>query len=223
MSNKNTKNAQSNIIENDRYIFISPSFLSSDFTRVSDSILHLERARADFIHCDVMDGSFVPKITFGCKMISDIKSITREHEFLKLDVHLMINNPIKHIKQFADAGADIITVHYESTSNHLGGATASVDELYTEIKKHSKLAGLSIKPKTPVSVIEKYVGLFDLILIMSVEPGEGGQAFIEDSIDKIKHVRRLIDATQIKQNKHIFLQVDGGINFKTAPLVIEAG
>lgn len=186
-----------------RKIFVSPSILSADFARLEQECKSLQKCGADWIHCDVMDGNFVPNITFGMPVIRSI----RKYVVLPLDVHLMIDRPERYIAQFAEAGADIITIHAE--------ATDSVAESLALIRSCGKKAGISIKPNTPVEVLEQYRGLFDMVLIMSVEPGFGGQAFIESSISKITRARELFP--------DVLIEVDGGINGATAKKVIEAG
>ena len=186
-----------------RKIFISPSILTADFARLEKECKALEKCGADWIHCDVMDGNFVPNLTFGMPVIKSIRKCV----VLPLDVHLMIDRPERYVAQFAEAGANLITIHAE--------ASTSVDECLKLIRSCGKKAGISIKPNTPVEVLEQYRGLFDMILIMSVEPGFGGQAFIESSVDKIRQARQLFPDALI--------EVDGGINNKTAKKVIEAG
>ena len=186
-----------------RKIFISPSILTADFARLEQECKSLEKCGADWIHCDVMDGNFVPNLTFGMPVIKSI----RKYVVLPLDVHLMIDRPERYVAQFAEAGADLITIHAEATDN-----VASCLKL---IRSCGKKAGISIKPNTPIEVLEQYRGLFDMILIMSVEPGFGGQSFIESSVDKISRAKHLFP--------DVLIEVDGGINRHTAKKVIEAG
>ena len=151
-------------------IKISPSILSADFTKIYDAVKMLEQAGADYIHCDIMDGSFVPNITFGQYMVRDLRKITR----LPLDVHLMIENPDKYIEEFADAGADIITIHEE--------ATRHLDRSLQLIRSTGKKVGVSLNPHTPIDVLEYVLYNVDMVLLMSVNPGFGAQSFIESSL-----------------------------------------
>ena len=186
-----------------RKIFISPSILTADFARLEQECKALEKCGADWIHCDVMDGNFVPNLTFGMPVIKSIRKCV----VLPLDVHLMIDRPERYIEQFAEAGANLITIHAE--------ATDQVAECLKRIRACGKKAGISVKPNTPVEVLEEYRGLFDMILIMSVEPGFGGQSFIESSVNKIRRAKELFP--------DVLIEVDGGINKHTAKKVIEAG
>lgn len=186
-----------------RKIFISPSILTADFARLEQECKALEKCGADWIHCDVMDGNFVPNLTFGMPVIKSIRKCV----VLPLDVHLMIDRPERYVTQFAEAGANLITIHAE--------ATDKVAETMRLIRSCGKKAGISIKPNTPVEVLEQYRGLFDMILIMSVEPGFGGQSFIEESVYKIRRAKELFP--------DVLIEVDGGINAKTAKKVIDAG
>ena len=179
-------------ITNMNKIIVSPSILSSDFSRLGEEIKKLEENGADWIHIDVMDGHFVPNLTIGAPVVKSLRKITK----LPLDVHLMIDNPKTYIKDFALAGADIITFHYEAVNN--------VKPLIDEIHSYNIKAGISIKPKTPSNAIFEYIDIVDLILIMTVEPGFGGQKFMQNCADKIK------DFKNIKYNK--IIEVDGGIN-----------
>jgi ribulose-phosphate 3-epimerase len=188
-------------------IKIAPSILSADFSKLGEEIKAIENAGADLVHIDVMDGVFVPNLTIGPVVIKNIRKITK----LPFDVHLMIVNPEKYIDDYRQAGADIITIHTEA-STHL-------DRAIHQIKASGAKAGVSIVPSTPVSVLKHILPEIDLVLIMSVNPGFGGQKFIEYSTDKISELRKMIDST----GKDIMLEVDGGINKETAKKVINAG
>ena len=188
-------------------IKISPSILSGDFSQLGSEIQKLEKAGADMIHVDVMDGHFVPNLTIGPPVIKAL----RKHSKLPFDVHLMISPVHKYIKNFADAGADIITVHPEATEN--------LEETIKHIKSFNKKVGLSLNPGTQIDVIKEFLNEINLVLIMSVHPGFGGQKFIPDVLKKIK------DLDQIKKQKNMNfdIEVDGGINFSNSKLVKEAG
>lgn len=186
-------------------IIIAPSILTASFANLESTIKELEEAGADYLHLDIMDGSFVPQITFGSKIVSDIKKITS----LPLDVHLMIVSPEKHIDDFAKAGADIISLHYEGNIH--------LHKLIMQIKSHNVKAGIVLNPHTRVDVIEPLIDDIDNILIMSVNPGFGGQKFITNSIKKIEETKKLIG------QREIIISVDGGINLNTCSDVIKAG
>lgn len=184
---------------------VSPSILSADFVNLERDIKKVSEAGADWLHIDVMDGAFVPNITIGIPVIKAIKGITD----LVLDVHLMIEHPEKYIEAFANAGADIITFHYEATKNE---TKSVIDKIHSLGKK----AGLSIKPNTTPEEIKDYIQYCDLILVMTVEPGFGGQKFMSDCAIKLKYIKPL-------QTKEQYLQVDGGINKDTAQICKDYG
>ncbi|OGI28381.1 MAG: ribulose-phosphate 3-epimerase [Candidatus Melainabacteria bacterium RIFOXYA12_FULL_32_12] len=190
-------------------VIISPSILSADFANLERDIKRIEEAGADWVHVDVMDGHFVPNITIGAPVVKAIRKVTS----LPLEVHLMIENPDKYIKDFVDAGSDIITIHQEACSNNL-------KEILETIRVFGIKAGVSIKPNTPVKVLEEVITNLDLILIMTVEPGFGGQGFIQECLPKIKETRDLLNHYELTD---VHIEVDGGINQETAKLVIEAG
>ena len=188
-------------------IKISPSILSADFSRLGVEIQNLEKAKADLIHIDVMDGHFVPNITIGPEVISKLRKYTS----LPFDVHLMIAPVDKFIKNFADSGADIITIHPEATDN--------LENSIKKIKTLKKKAGVSLNPETSVEKVLPVLKQIDLVLIMSVNPGFGGQKFIKETLEKVKILRKEIDSK--KYNAEI--EIDGGINFENAKMAKEAG
>lgn len=186
-------------------VIISPSILSADFANLARDIGKIERAGADWVHVDVMDGSFVPNITIGACVVKDIKPVTD----LPLDVHLMIADPEKYIPDFAKAGADILTFHLEAVDGR-------VLQIVEQIKSYGKKVGISIKPKTTADKIFPYLDFIDLVLVMTVEPGFGGQSFMYDCVEKISIIRK-----QAKGD--LIIQVDGGINAETGKLCKDAG
>jgi len=186
---------------------ISPSILSADFSQLGNEIQNLEKAEADLIHIDVMDGHFVPNITIGPEVISKLRKYTS----LPFDVHLMISPVDQFIKNFAEAGADIITIHPEATSDLI----ASIKK----IKSFNKKAGVSLNPETPVEKVLSVLKLIDLVLVMSVNPGFGGQKFMEKVLDKVKILRKEIDSKKLKT----LIEIDGGINFTNAEIAKNAG
>ena len=191
---------------NNRRIYICPSILSADFSIMREELHRIKNA--DMIHCDIMDGMFVPNLSFGPKMVADI----RKHTDLPLDVHLMIEQPQRYIENFAKAGADYITVHYEACKENL-------NDVLMQIKALNKKCGAVINPATPVSVLEGSIELCDMVLLMSVNPGFGGQKFIEPVLDKLADARKMIDDS----GKNVLLEIDGGINEIYAPLAVSRG
>lgn len=188
----------------EKEILVSPSILSGDFTNIASETEKVKICGADWIHCDVMDGVFVSNITFGQKMIRDIKKAAQ----LPLDVHLMITEPIRYTEEFAEAGADFITVHIE--------ACKDVGKTLETIKKSGVKAGLSVKPGTPVERVKEFSELLDLLLIMSVEPGFSGQKFIPSALEKTEKARGFL-------KRDVIIEVDGGVNPENAAEIIKRG
>ncbi len=186
---------------------ISPSILSADFSKLGEEIVSLEKAGADYIHIDVMDGHFVPNITIGPEVIKRLRPVTK----LTFDVHLMIAPVDNFVKDFANAGADIITFHPE--------ATKDLSQTIKLIKSFGKKVGVSLKPKSPIDLIENHLKDIDLILIMSVEPGFGGQKFMPEVLDKMKKLRNIVNEKKL----NIDIEIDGGINFENSSKAKEFG
>lgn len=186
---------------------IAPSILSADFSRLGEEVRRAEKGGADYIHVDVMDGAFVPNLTIGPVVISSIRPVTK----LPFDVHLMIQRPIRYLEDYVRAGADILTIHLE--------AEESLDEALDRIRELGARAGISIKPQTSFEAVKPYLAKVDVLLVMTVEPGFGGQEFMMDMLPKIEEARRFIDEGALQ----VELEVDGGINEVTAGPAVEAG
>lgn len=191
-----------------KIIKIAPSILSANFAKMGDEVRRLEQSGADIVHCDVMDGVFVNNITFGIKMVEDLRKITT----LPLDCHLMIVHPEKYVERFAEAGADIITVHYEACKDNL-------KEVLTLVKNAGVKCGAVINPDTPVEKIKDVIPMCDMVLVMSVFPGFGGQKFIPEALDKLREVKAIVDAC----GKEIDIQIDGGVSEQNVAEVKAAG
>ena len=191
-------------------VIIAPSILSADFNNLLADIKRIETAGAEWLHFDVMDGHFVPNISFGVPVL---KSIAHKHNLVN-DVHIMISDPLKYSLEFIKNGADYLTFHYDACEND-----TKVFEVIDLIHSLGGKAGLSIKPNTPVDVLDKFLPQLDLVLVMSVEPGFGGQSFIPNALDKISYLRKTIDDNKY----HCLVEVDGGINGETGKLCRDAG
>lgn len=191
----------------ERKRIISPSFLSADFLRLGEEVQRMNESNAAWIHLDIMDGVFVPNISFGLPVVKAIRSATKK----VLDVHLMIVEPDKYIDAFAAAGADYLTVHVEATTH--------LHRTLQAIKAKGMKAGVSLNPHTPLSSIEEVLQDIDLVLLMSVNPGYGGQSFIEHSIDKVKRLKTMIE----ERNCSTLIEIDGGVSLKNAGVLFEAG
>ena len=188
-------------------IKLSPSILACDFSKLGEEIKKVEDAGSQYLHLDVMDGLFVPNISFGVPVIQSLRPISK----MVFDTHLMITDPIRYIEKFANIGSDIITFHYESCENHM--------EVIDKIHECGKKAGISIKPKTPAFVIESLIKHVEMVLVMTVEPGFGGQSFIPDTINSIKAIKQMAQM----HNPNLDIEVDGGITLDNIGLVTECG
>ena len=188
-------------------VIVSPSLLSADFLHLSKDIEMVNRSQADWFHLDIMDGVFVPNISYGLPVVSQIKKMATK----PLDVHLMIVQPERYVEAFHKAGADILTVHYEACTH--------LHRTIQQIKAQGMKAGVSLNPHTPVSLLEDIIKDIDFVLLMSVNPGFGGQSFIEQTINKVDKLKKLI----IESNSHTLIEIDGGVNFETGKRLVNAG
>jgi ribulose-phosphate 3-epimerase len=188
-------------------IFVAPSILSANFNKLGEDIEMLNNSEADFIHCDVMDGVFVPNISFGIPVIEHVNKLAAK----PLDVHLMIINPDQYIETFKNAGAAILTVHYEACTH--------LHRTISQIKNADMKASVCLNPHTPVHLLEDIIKELDMVLLMSVNPGFGGQKFIENTYDKVRRLRELID----RKNPSCLIEIDGGVNYETGAKLIESG
>ena len=188
-------------------VIVSPSLLSADFLHLSKDIEMVNRSQADWFHLDIMDGVFVPNISYGLPVVSQIKKMATK----PLDVHLMIVQPERYVEAFHKAGADILTVHYEACTH--------LHRTIQQIKAQGMKAGVSLNPHTPVSLLEDIIKDIDVVLLMSVNPGFGGQSFIEQTINKVDKLKKLI----MESNSHTLIEIDGGVNFETGKRLVNAG